>query len=119
MANIFYSEVYRVVGCLPRGTVTSYSAIARALGRPRAAREVGRAMRFCPSEIPWQRVVMSDGSIAGGEYACQRKDMLVAEGVEFLLNGKVDMKKSLLPYKILELIAIGAIKEENCSGTQA
>ena len=62
------------------------------LGTPRAARQVGCAMRKCPEELPWQRVVKSDGSIAGGSYAELRRALLEAEGVPFLPDGRVDLK---------------------------
>ena len=51
----FYQQVYDIVSQIPRGKVVSYGQIARLLCRPRAAREVGRAMRFCPPDLPWQR----------------------------------------------------------------
>ena len=90
--NPFYKKVYEAVQQVPMGKVTSYGQIARVLGRPRSAREVGRAMRICPSdEIPWQRVVMADGSITGGDFAEMRKVLLVSEGVGFLDDGRVDM----------------------------
>jgi len=89
--NNFFTEVYGVVGRIPYGKVASYSQIARILGRPRAAREVGWAMRCCPDHLPWQRVVKADGAITGGEFAELRRAALEAEGVEFLLNGRVDM----------------------------
>ena len=93
--NAFYADVYEIVKKVPEGKVIAYGQIAKILGRPRAAREVGRAMRICPDEdnIPWQRVVMADGTITGGEFADTRKGMLVAEGVEFMADGRVDMKK--------------------------
>ena len=92
----FFNQVYAVVEQIPYGKVVSYGYIARVLGRPRAAREVGRAMRFCPEHLPWQRVVMSDGAIAGGGYADIRRTMLEAEGVAFLRDGRVDMALSEL-----------------------
>ena len=87
----FFEQVYALVGRIPRGKVVSYGQLARMLGHPRAARQVGRAMRFCPDGLPWQRVVMMDGSITGGEYAPLRRAMLEAEGVLFLPDGRVDM----------------------------
>ncbi|MDR0424926.1 MAG: MGMT family protein, partial [Clostridiales Family XIII bacterium] len=75
----------------PYGKVLSYGQIAQMLGRPRAAREVGRAMRYCPDHLPWQRVVMSDGAITGGQWAELRRQRLEGEGVEFRLDGRVDM----------------------------
>ena len=91
--NQFYQEIYAVVKQVPLGKVISYGQIARILGRPRSAREVGRAMRICPEDIPWQRVVMADGTITGGQFADMRKGMLEDEGVAFLPDGRVDMKE--------------------------
>ena len=90
--NQFYQDIYEIVRNIPHGKVISYGQIAKMLGRPRNAREVGRAMRICPDDIPWQRVVMSDGSIAGGMFADMRKALLESEGVSFLPDGRVDMK---------------------------
>ena len=53
----FFDEVYRIVARIPHGKVASYGQIARLLGRPGAARQVGWAMRHCPGGLPWQRVV--------------------------------------------------------------
>ena len=89
--NQFFEQVYIIVGQIPRGKVASYGQIARMLGRPRAAREVGWAMRRCPAHLPWQRVVRSDGSIAGGGFAEMRKALLENEDVTFLPDSRVDM----------------------------
>lgn len=89
--NPFFEQVYAVVAEIPRGKVASYGQIARVLGRPRGAREVGRAMRCCPAHLPWQRVVMADGSVSGGLHADMRKAILADEGVAFLADGRVDM----------------------------
>jgi methylated-DNA-protein-cysteine methyltransferase-like protein len=89
--NPFFEQVYNVVGQIPCGKVASYGQIARALGRPRAAREVGWAMRCCPEGLPWQRVVMANGSITGGVYAELRRTLLVSENVPFLPDGRIDM----------------------------
>lgn len=89
--NPFFEQVYAVVEQIPYGKVISYGQIARLLGRPRAAREVGWAMRCCPERLPWQRVVMADGSVAGGMFSDTRKAALESEGVPFLPDGRVDM----------------------------
>ena len=88
----FFDYVYEVVEKIPQGKVVSYGQIAAYLGRPRAAREVGWAMRYCPNHLPWQRVVMADGSITGGVYADIRRAILESEDVTFLPDGRVDMK---------------------------
>ena len=87
----FFQDVYKIVAQVPNGKVTSYGQIARMLGKPRGARVVGWAMRCCPEALPWQRVVMADGSITGGEYSEIRRALLEEEGVVFLVDGKVDM----------------------------
>lgn len=89
--NPFFEQIYSVVRQIPLGKVVSYGQIARMLGRPRAAREVGWAMRCCPEDLPWQRVVMVDGSIIGGIYSDMRRMLLEDEGVAFLPDGRVDM----------------------------
>ena len=89
--NQFFDQVYAIVERIPYGKVVSYSQIAFMLGKPRGAREVGRAMRFCPDPLPWQRVVMADGTIAGGIHAEIRKAILESEGVAFLPDGRVNM----------------------------
>ena len=88
----FYERVYAIVRMIPRGRVASYGQIARMIGAPRAARQVGWAMSRCPDDLPWQRVVMSDGSIAGGGYSELRRAKLIAEGVPFTDDGRVDMR---------------------------
>jgi len=110
--NPFYKRIYAVVEKIPMGKVVSYGKIAGALGRPRSSREVGRAMRVCPSDnIPWQRVVMADGSITGGGYADMRKALLESEGVEFLPDGRVNMELCCIEQAELELIALIASGE--------
>jgi methylated-DNA-protein-cysteine methyltransferase-like protein len=91
--NPFFEQVYELVARIPRGKVASYGQIAAMLDRPRAAREVGWAMRLCPGHLPWHRVVMKDGSVSGGEWSGARIETLRAEGVAFLPDGRVDMEK--------------------------
>lgn len=69
---------------IPRGYVSSYGAIARALGVPRAARAVGRALARNPFPIliPCHRAVRSDGSLGGYQGGQEMKRALLAlEGV--------------------------------------
>ena len=87
----FFAKVYRVVARIPRGRVASYGQIAWMVGAPRSARQVGWAMRRCPDELPWQRVVKADGTLAGGAYLPMRRAMLEAENVPFLPDGRVDL----------------------------
>ncbi len=91
--DTFFEEVYQVVRTVPYGKVVSYGQIAFMLGNPRKARMVGWAMHRCPDDVPWQRVVRSDGTLAGGEFSEIQKVMLEAEGVTFKESGSIDMTK--------------------------
>jgi methylated-DNA-protein-cysteine methyltransferase-like protein len=94
MARGFYERVYEVVGRVPRGKVVTYGQIARHLGMPQGARAVGWAMRQCPGELPWHRVVNAQGGLSKGahpEYYPLQRSLLEDEGVRFLPNGYVDL----------------------------
>ena len=91
-APTFSERVYAVVARIPYGRVVSYGQIARMIGAPRSARQVGWAMSRCPDTLPWQRVVLADGTICGGGFAEIRRALLVKEGVRFTQDGRVDMK---------------------------
>ena len=93
----FFARVYDIVSQIPYGRATSYGQIARLLGSPRAARQVGWAMSACPEELPWHRVVKADGSIAGGDWSALRRARLQEEGVPFTEDGRVDMEKCAWP----------------------
>lgn len=91
----YFDEIYRLVSQIPCGKVSSYGQIARVLGFPRSARIVGWAMHSCPENLPWHRVVRSDGSIASGVMQELCRDLLKSEGVRFLKDGRVDMTSCL------------------------
>ena len=69
---------------VPSGYVTTYAALAWAIGKPHAARAVGQALNKNPQlvTIPCHRVVRADGSLGGYRRgAQQKKKLLVGEGV--------------------------------------
>ena len=70
---------------VPRGTVMTYKELARRIGKPRAYRAVGNALRANPfaPEVPCHRIVRSDNSIGGysGRKDSRKKaKLLSAEG---------------------------------------
>ncbi|MBU1146764.1 MAG: MGMT family protein [Candidatus Omnitrophica bacterium] len=67
--TLFEKKVYTVVKSIPVGETRTYAWVARKVGRPRAVRAVGTALRKNPFTliVPCHRVVRSDGSI--GRYA--------------------------------------------------
>lgn len=97
----FFQRAYDVVRQIPRGRVATYGQVARMLGEPRKARFVGFAMHQSPGMakgVPCHRVVFKDGSLAPG-FAFggpdEQRRMLQEEGVDFLPDGRVDMKRFL------------------------
>ena len=97
MAGDFFGRVYEYLKTVPRGRVVTYGQIARALGAPRMARQVGYAMHGSPGVaggVPCHRVVFADGSLAPG-FAFggpgEQRRLLEGEGVRFLTDGRADM----------------------------
>ncbi|MDE1865942.1 MAG: MGMT family protein [Candidatus Micrarchaeota archaeon] len=87
-----FSERCRLaVKSVPRGRVTTYAAIARAL-HSRAYRAVGTAMRNNrdPS-VPCHRVVRSDGMVGGYNRGKETKvRILRGEGIK-VVDGRIDL----------------------------
>jgi len=95
--STFANQVYRMVKRCPRGKVVSYGGVAAKLGKPRAARAVGTALRELPdgSDVPWWRVINSSGqiSISGVNAKPLQRKLLEREGVKFNSSGRVNWDK--------------------------
>lgn len=65
--NDFAKKVYRVVLSIPLGEVRTYKWVAKKIGRPKAFRAVGQALKNNPYPliIPCHRVVKSDSKSGG------------------------------------------------------
>ena len=94
--NNFFEAVYSAVKQIPKGKVATYGDVARAVGSPRASRQVGWALHSnpYPGVVPCHRVVFKDGSLApnfafGGSEV--QRALLESEGVAFIEN-KVDIE---------------------------
>ena len=98
----YYEKVWSLVRQVPRGKVATYGQIALMLPLPEGVdpesyrafgpRWVGGAMAACPGDVPWQRVINSQGKISERPGAQRQRELLEAEGVEFIKD-KVDLKK--------------------------
>lgn len=89
-----WDPVYRLVKLIPRGRVTTYGSLARALRLRGGARAAGRAMAATPSGkgVPWHRVVGERGKLLIREpYASLQRKLLASEGVT-LQESRVDIK---------------------------
>ena len=68
MKDSFYEQVFEIARLVPKGRVTSYGAIAKALGAGGSARMVGYAMSnagIAHPKVPAHRVVNSSGLLTG------------------------------------------------------
>jgi methylated-DNA-protein-cysteine methyltransferase related protein len=101
----FNHKVWALVRQIPPGKVSTYGQIASLLPPPPGmdpksylafgARWVGGAMAACPQDVPWQRVINSQGKVSlrpGGGGAHQR-ELLESEGVIFDEHDRVDLKR--------------------------
>lgn len=95
----WYHAVYKAVQVVPHGKCTTYGHIARLLGSPERARQVGVCLRHLPAfeparpqghafhshNVPWQRIINARGGISsrgdGGGGANRQVVALRAEGV--------------------------------------
>lgn len=100
----FNRQVWDLVRQIPAGKVSTYGKIAALLPPPPGMdikaylafgpRWVGGAMAACPQDVPWQRVINSQGKVSlrpGGGGAHQRQ-LLEDEGVVFNEHDRVDLK---------------------------
>lgn len=95
----FFHRVYAVVMRIPFGKVTTYGAVARAIGAGRSARTVGYALNAVAGDdrIPCHRVVNRNGELSGKihfETPTMMRELLEAEGVAFE-GERVVMEKHL------------------------
>lgn len=98
----YYEQVWNLVRQIPRGKVSSYGQIAMMIPPPAGVefesykafspRWVGGAMAACPDDVPWQRVINSQGKISERSGAQRQRILLEEEGVIFVKD-KVDRKK--------------------------
>jgi AraC family transcriptional regulator of adaptative response/methylated-DNA-[protein]-cysteine methyltransferase len=78
-ATAFQRRVWAYLQSIPFGSTRSYSAVAKGIGQPSAARAVARACATNPVAvaIPCHRVVREDGSMGGYRWGIERKKTLL------------------------------------------
>jgi len=101
--------VYDIVSRIPFGRVTSYGAIAAAVGYPNLSRMIGRIMKGSGNykeKLPCHRVVNSQGFLSGKEgfgYSGQMQQLLEAEGI-IIKNDKIINRKDVFWYPMKEIV---------------
>ncbi|MEM8784196.1 MAG: MGMT family protein [Planctomycetota bacterium] len=95
MASTFTDRCYALCRTIPRGRVTTYGEMAKALGSPGAARAVGNAMRTNPDapRTPCHRVVGGDGRLTGYAFGLERKAALLEQEGVPVRGGRADLSK--------------------------
>ncbi|HEY2981283.1 MAG TPA: MGMT family protein [Anaerolineales bacterium] len=98
----YYQQVWDLVRQIPRGRVAAYGQVALMLPPPEGVdfesykafgpRWVGGAMAASPDDVPWQRVINSQGKISERPGAERQRLLLEEEGIEFVKD-KIDLKK--------------------------
>ncbi len=99
----FNEAIWQVVRQIPPGKVGTYGQVASLIPPPTGvrsedfkafrARWAGQAMAECPADVPWQRVINSEGKISPRPGAEHQRQLLEAEGVDFDAKGRVDLKR--------------------------
>lgn len=96
--SCFEKEVYAVCRKIPKGKLSTYKAIAKAVDNPLAVRAVGNALHRNPyaPAVPCHRVIRSDGRIGGFAHGQKKKEALLRkEGIQ-IVGGMVDDLRSVL-----------------------
>lgn len=91
MDSLFTQQVFEIIRLIPEGRVTSYGAIAKAVGFPNHSRHVGNALRNYAEDFPAHRVCNSSGHITA---RCLEKftKKLNKEGINVQGNKILDFK---------------------------
>jgi len=82
----FQLKVWEYLKKIPRGSVKTYSQVAKSIGKPLAVRAVANAIGKNPyaPRVPCHRVIRSDGSLGGysGKGGIKTKKLLLKkEGI--------------------------------------
>jgi methylated-DNA-protein-cysteine methyltransferase-like protein len=94
-----YETIYDIVRLIPKGRVSSYGAIAAAIGMKSGARLVGYAMNHAHSttpKVPAHRVVNRNGMLTGKHHfgnANAMQNLLEKEGIKVKDDCVVDFEK--------------------------
>jgi alkylated DNA nucleotide flippase Atl1 len=88
----YVEAVLSLVERIPLGRVTTYGALAEAVGRS-GPRQVGRVMATYGGSVAWWRVVRADGSLPPSHDA-EAREHYRAEGTPFRPSGRVDLVRA-------------------------
>jgi len=97
----YFEQVWNLARQIPYGKVATYGQLAQMIPSPSdinaedykaySPRWVGDAMAACPDDVPWQRVLNSQGKISRKTNADEQQRLLEQEGLVFVKD-KLDLK---------------------------
>ncbi len=103
--DAYNALVWLIARQIPPGRVSTYGQIASMIPPPEGVapdayarlspRWVGASMRAASDDVPWQRVINSQGKISprgSGDAVDEQRVRLEAEGVTFTPQGRVDFE---------------------------
>ena len=96
----FSERVYKITKTIPEGKVSTYKAVAEALGS-KAYRAVGNALnrnQHAPV-VPCHRVINNNGSLGGFKSGIKNKTKLLKKEKIQIENNKIDLNKYLFKIK--------------------
>lgn len=97
--QLYFEQIWAQAREIPHGRVATYGLLSQLVPQPEgtsdedytslASRWAGLAMAACPDDVPWHRVVNSQGKISYAA-AAEQRERLEAEGVVFF-NDKLSL----------------------------
>ena len=97
----FSERVWKLTAKIPKGKVSTYKELAKALGNAKAARAVGNALNKNPTpiKVPCHRVVGACGRLGGYALGSKRKkELLEKEGVKLKKGNVKDFEKKFYKF---------------------
>ena len=93
--NEFSTQIYTQLQQVPEGSVTTYGDLAKMIGYPSHARQVGYVLKHLPSEsiLPWHRVINAQGRLSLiGDRGLRQKERLLTEKIEISEDGRIALR---------------------------
>lgn len=98
MLTRFQQKVYNLLRKIPKGKITTYKLLAKAVGKPKNWRQIGRILSQNPHppKYPCYKVVKSNGEIGGYNNGRNAKKKLLQKDGLIVYNNRIkDFKKHL------------------------
>ena len=84
-------KIYNLLIKIPEGKITNYKLLAKAIGKPKNWREIGKILNQNPFSEKYHcyKVVKSDGKIGGYKFGIKKKIALLKKDGIIIINNRV------------------------------